>query len=75
MVDPQYNGFQVGLIVFVLHAFQERVTNIRKGDKFEDLDDALKNPTDRRWLAVGQALIHENYTVGMFHESHHLRLL
>ncbi len=34
-----------------------------QGDKFEDLDDALRNPTDRRWLAVGQAMLHENYTV------------
>lgn len=34
-----------------------------EGDDFDDLDDALKNPTDRRWLAIGQALMHENYTV------------
>lgn len=39
-----------------------------QGDKFDDLDDALQNPTDRRWLAVGQALIHENYTVDRIHE-------
>lgn len=66
-VDPSYNGFQ--------------------GDRFDDLDDALRNPTgtvffpsstpefdhwfnsqDRRWLAVGQALMHENYTVDQVHD-------
>ncbi|CAH6720701.1 carbamoyl-phosphate synthase arginine-specific large chain [[Candida] jaroonii] len=39
-----------------------------QGDKFDDLDEALANPTDRRWLAVGQALLHENYTVDQVHE-------
>jgi carbamoyl-phosphate synthase large subunit len=39
-----------------------------QGDKFDDLDDVLRNPTDRRWLAVGQALLHENYTVDQVHE-------
>lgn len=39
-----------------------------QGDKFNDLDEALANPTDRRWLAVGQALLHENYTVDRVHE-------
>lgn len=39
-----------------------------QGDKFEDLDDALKNPTDRRWLAVGQAMLHENYSVDKVHD-------
>lgn len=39
-----------------------------QGDKFEDLDDTLRNPTDRRWLAVGQALIHENYSVEKIHD-------
>jgi len=34
-----------------------------QGDKFEDLDEVLKNPTDRRWLAIGQAMLHEGYTV------------
>ncbi|KAI9679961.1 MAG: carbamoyl-phosphate synthase (glutamine-hydrolyzing) cpa2 [Caeruleum heppii] len=34
-----------------------------QGDKFDDLDDELRNPTDRRWLAVGQAMLHENYSV------------
>lgn len=39
-----------------------------QGAAFEDLDDALKNPTDRRWLAVGQAMLHENYTVDRINE-------
>lgn len=39
-----------------------------QGDKFENLDDVLKNPTDRRWLAVGQAMIHENYSVDKVHD-------
>ncbi|PQE27191.1 carbamoyl-phosphate synthase protein [Rutstroemia sp. NJR-2017a WRK4] len=39
-----------------------------QGDKFDDLDYELANPTDRRWLAVGQAMLHENYTVDRVHE-------
>lgn len=39
-----------------------------QGDKFEDLDDVLQNPTDRRWLAVGQAMIHEGYSVDKIHD-------
>ncbi|KAF1986157.1 carbamoyl-phosphate synthase [Aulographum hederae CBS 113979] len=39
-----------------------------QGDEFEDLDDTLRNPTDRRWLAVGQAMFHEGYTVDHIHE-------
>lgn len=39
-----------------------------QGDKFEDLDDVLRNPTDRRWLAVGQAMLHENYSVDRVNE-------
>jgi carbamoyl-phosphate synthase large subunit len=39
-----------------------------QGDKFDDLDDVLRNPTDRRWLAVGQAMIHENYSVDRIHD-------
>ena len=39
-----------------------------QGDKFEDLDDTLRNPTDRRWLAVGQAMLYENYSVDKVHE-------
>lgn len=39
-----------------------------QGDKFEDLDFELQNPTDRRWLAVGQAMLHENYTVDKIHD-------
>ncbi|KAF2716760.1 carbamoyl-phosphate synthase large subunit [Polychaeton citri CBS 116435] len=39
-----------------------------QGDEFEDLDDVLRNPTDRRWLAIGQAMLHEGYTVDRVHE-------
>ncbi|CAK7916728.1 hypothetical protein CAAN3_19S01618 [[Candida] anglica] len=39
-----------------------------QGDHFENLDEALANPSDRRWLAVGQALLHENYTVERVHD-------
>ncbi|KPM39959.1 Carbamoyl-phosphate synthase arginine-specific large chain [Neonectria ditissima] len=39
-----------------------------QGDKFEDLDYELQNPTDRRWLAVGQAMLHENYSVDKVHD-------
>lgn len=39
-----------------------------QGGEFEDLDAALANPTDRRWLAVGQALLHEGYTVERVHD-------
>lgn len=39
-----------------------------QGAEFENLDEELANPTDRRWLAVGQALIHENYTVDRVHD-------
>ncbi|KAF3803478.1 Carbamoyl-phosphate synthase arginine-specific large chain, partial [Colletotrichum gloeosporioides] len=39
-----------------------------QGDKFDDLDFELQNPTDRRWLAVGQAMLHENYSVEKVHE-------
>jgi carbamoyl-phosphate synthase large subunit len=39
-----------------------------QGDHFEDLDETLRNPTDRRWLAVGQAMLHENYSVDKVHD-------
>ncbi len=39
-----------------------------QGDVFENLDETLSNPTDRRWLAVGQAMLHENYSVDKVHE-------
>ncbi|KAJ5105568.1 hypothetical protein NUU61_002915 [Penicillium alfredii] len=39
-----------------------------QGDHFENLDEVLQNPTDRRWLAVGQAMLHENYSVDKVHE-------
>lgn len=34
----------------------------------DQLDEALRTPTDRRVLAIGQALIHENYTVERVNE-------
>ncbi|CAB4255620.1 similar to Saccharomyces cerevisiae YJR109C CPA2 Large subunit of carbamoyl phosphate synthetase, which catalyzes a step in the synthesis of citrulline, an arginine precursor [Maudiozyma barnettii] len=34
----------------------------------EQLDDALANPTDRRVLAIGQAMIHEGYSVDTIHD-------
>jgi carbamoyl-phosphate synthase large subunit len=39
-----------------------------QGDHFEDLDETLRNPTDRRWLAVGQAMLHEGYSVDKVHD-------
>ncbi|KAJ5604820.1 hypothetical protein N7510_009974 [Penicillium lagena] len=39
-----------------------------QGDHFENLDEVLQNPTDRRWLAVGQAMLHENYSVDKVHD-------
>ena len=39
-----------------------------QGDTFENLDEVLKDPTDRRWLAVGQAILHENYSVEKVHD-------
>ena len=39
-----------------------------QGDKFDDLDEVLRNPTDRRWLAVMQAMLHEGYTVDRVHD-------
>lgn len=39
-----------------------------QGDHFENLDEVLQNPTDRRWLAVGQAMLHEGYSVDKVHE-------
>jgi carbamoyl-phosphate synthase large subunit len=39
-----------------------------QGDHFDDIDDVLQNPTDRRWLAVGQAMLHEGYSVDKVHD-------
>jgi carbamoyl-phosphate synthase large subunit len=39
-----------------------------QGGEFDNLDEELKKPTDRRWLAVGQAMLHENYSVERIHE-------
>jgi carbamoyl-phosphate synthase large subunit len=37
-------------------------------EKYDDLDYELQNPTDRRWRAVGQAMLHEGYSVDKVHE-------
>ncbi|AEY95218.1 FABR157Wp [Eremothecium gossypii FDAG1] len=37
-------------------------------DEFADLDEALQFPTDRRWLAVGEALMNRGYSVERVHE-------
>ncbi|KAK0508167.1 hypothetical protein JMJ35_009251 [Cladonia borealis] len=68
----------VGEVMAIGRTFQESIQKaIRQvdpkyigfqGDKFDDLDEELRNPTDRRWLAVGQALLHENYTVDRVHD-------
>ena len=39
-----------------------------QGGNFENLDEVLRNPTDRRWLAVGQAIIHEKMSVERINE-------
>ena len=39
-----------------------------QGGKFDDLDEVLRNPTDKRWLAVGQAMLHEGYSVDKVNE-------
>ncbi|CDF90293.1 ZYBA0S06-05204g1_1 [Zygosaccharomyces bailii CLIB 213] len=42
-------------------------------DEFgDDLDNALSVATDRRSLAIGQALLHEGYTVDRVHELTHI---
>jgi carbamoyl-phosphate synthase large subunit len=68
----------VGEVMVIDRTFEESIQKaIRQvdpkyigfqGDKFDDLDHELQNPTDRRWLAVGQAMLHENYTVDRIHE-------
>jgi carbamoyl-phosphate synthase large subunit len=39
-----------------------------QGDKFDDLDETLRNPTDRRWLAVGTAMFDYGYSVDKIHD-------
>ncbi|KAJ9165503.1 Carbamoyl-phosphate synthase subunit arginine-specific large [Coniochaeta hoffmannii] len=39
-----------------------------KKEHFDDLDHELANPTDRRWIAVGQAMQHEGYSVDRVHD-------
>ena len=53
-IDPSLLGFQAG----PASEFPTKAV----------LDDALANPTDRRVLAIGHAMINEGYTVDMVHE-------
>lgn len=44
-------------------------TGFQGSDEFGDqLDEVLKNPTDRRWIAVGEALLNRNYSVDKVHD-------
>lgn len=52
-VDPKYYGW--------FNGFEAR-------EHFDDLDYELQNPTDRRWLAVGQAMLHHGYSVQKLHD-------
>jgi len=50
------------------HFNQKLIPNsYSQGDHFEDLDEVLRNPTDRRWLAVNQAIL-QGYTIDRIHE-------
>ncbi|SCV02063.1 LAMI_0G15544g1_1 [Lachancea mirantina] len=57
-------------------AFQKAIRQIdpsfvgfQGSDEFGDqLDEVLAQPTDRRWLAIGQALLVEGYSVEKVHE-------
>ncbi|KAL8388411.1 hypothetical protein RB595_009264 [Gaeumannomyces hyphopodioides] len=53
MVDPKFPGWY---------------NPNKNAEKFPDLDYELQNPTDRRWLAVAQAMVHEGYSVDKVHE-------
>jgi carbamoyl-phosphate synthase large subunit len=53
MVDPKFPGWY---------------NPNKDAEKFDNLDEELQNPTDRRWLAVAKAMIHEGYTVDRVHE-------
>jgi carbamoyl-phosphate synthase large subunit len=67
----------VGEVMAISRTFEEFIQKairqvdpkyiVFQGDKFNGLDHELQNPTDR-WLAVGQAMLHENYTVDHIHE-------
>jgi carbamoyl-phosphate synthase large subunit len=39
-----------------------------QGEHFDNLDDSLANPTDKRWLAVGSAMFDHGYTVDRIHD-------
>jgi carbamoyl-phosphate synthase large subunit len=39
-----------------------------QGEHFDNLDDSLANPTDKRWLAVGSAMFDYGYSVDKIHD-------
>lgn len=55
-------------------AFQKAIRQVDpkyvgfQGGSFEDLEETLRSPTDLRWVAVMQAILHENYSVDQVHE-------
>ncbi|CCK69873.1 carbamoyl-phosphate synthase (glutamine-hydrolyzing) CPA2 KNAG_0D01210 [Huiozyma naganishii CBS 8797] len=52
-----------------LRQIDPTILGFQGSDEFGDnLDEALAEPTDRRVFAIGQALMHENYTVDRVHE-------
>lgn len=53
MVDPKFPGWY---------------NPNKDAEKFDDLDYELQNPSDRRWLAVGQAMLHKGYSVDKVHD-------
>jgi carbamoyl-phosphate synthase large subunit len=60
----------VGEVMAVGRTFEESFQKAcRQAEKYgESLDEELKNPTDRRWLAIGQAMFHEGYSVDKIHD-------
>ncbi|CAL9734296.1 hypothetical protein MOSE0_E02784 [Monosporozyma servazzii] len=52
-----------------LRQVDPNVLGFQGSDEFgDDLDKVLAEPTDRRVLAIGQALLHEGYSVDKVHE-------
>lgn len=52
-----------------LRQIDPTILGFQGSDEFGDkLDEVLAEPTDRRVFAIGQALIHENYTVDKVHD-------
>ncbi|KAK6615393.1 carbamoyl-phosphate synthase [Botrytis cinerea] len=53
----------VGEVMAIGRTFEE---SIQKA--IRQVDPRFVEPTDRRWLAVGQAMLHENYSVDRVHD-------